>query len=464
MSLVNANESTLLSTHDLSDSLCTNETPIRPRANRRTYVITYPNADTNVYSRQSFAAEVVFSFEMVNSDRMSVPTTVEKWVCSLEETETAGFTFQMAIKLSRGKRWRAVKTDLEDRTSISVNFSEMHDDYFSAWTYVTKSDPDYLQNLNHGIMTAGPPSTFQATQARRQSTNITNSIPRQRCHKTRKMTNMDFSKLVVDNNCHTLLEVQALAKQYEDDGRFDLKEFIINRSKPEKISDLLNMIWGINDAPAKLFRSRKSRIELLNENLTSECTCIQQWEWKELAVATLHRNSISPEEYSSSLIRLLTLGRGKHRNILHVGPSNCGKSFLLQPLKLIYESFENPATCTFNWIGVDEKELIILNDFRWSSNLIPWEQLLQLLEGDTVNFPAPKNISAKDISLKADTPVVATSSDEISFIKSNILNERQTTMMANRWKKFQFTVSMREEEIKECNPCKACYARFVYSL
>ena len=45
------------------------------------------------------------------------------------------------------------------------------------------------------------------------------------------------------------------------------------------------------------------------------------------------------------------------------GPANCGKTFIFNPLREIYETFTNPATGTFAWVGAELAEVIFLNDF-----------------------------------------------------------------------------------------------------
>jgi hypothetical protein len=46
-----------------------------------------------------------------------------------------------------------------------------------------------------------------------------------------------------------------------------------------------------------------------------------------------------------------------------------------------------------------------LNDFRWSPQIIAWQDLLLLLEGQKVNLPAPKSHFAKDVTFEGDTPI-----------------------------------------------------------
>lgn len=62
--------------------------------------------------------------------------------------------------------------------------------------------------------------------------------------------------------------------------------------------------------------------------------------------------------------------------------TNCGKTFLLKPLEIIFRTFTNPANAKYAWVGADQAEVIALQDFHWSSELICWKNLLILLEGE----------------------------------------------------------------------------------
>ena len=67
------------------------------------------------------------------------------------------------------------------------------------------------------------------------------------------------------------------------------------------------------------------------------------------------------------------------------GSSNCGKSFILSPLKVIFKNtFCNPPTCSSAWIGDEEARVTFLNDLRWELKLIAWADLWQALERDAV--------------------------------------------------------------------------------
>ena len=80
-------------------------------------------------------------------------------------------------------------------------------------------------------------------------------------------------------------------------------------------------------------------------------------------------------------------------------------------------------------VGVDKVECILVNDFRWSSHIIPWHDLLLMLESDVVHLPAPKTHFAKDICLQRDTPIFARGKSRLIYIKNCVVDQRETDMM-----------------------------------
>ena len=62
----------------------------------------------------------------------------------------------------------------------------------------------------------------------------------------------------------------------------------------------------------------------------------------------------------------------------------------------------------------------MLNDFRWSTSIIPWSDFLQMLEDDIVHLPAPKNF--KDIEFTRDTPFLATADAPLVLIKGGSID------------------------------------------
>ena len=59
--------------------------------------------------------------------------------------------------------------------------------------------------------------------------------------------------------------------------------------------------------------------------------------------------------------------------------------------------------------------------FRWSPQIIPWHDLLLMLEGQPVHLPAPKSHFCKDIVFDKDTPIFGTSKHELVFVRGGVV-------------------------------------------
>ena len=143
--------------------------------------------------------------------------------------------------------------------------------------------------------------------------------------------------------------------------------------------------------------------------------------------------------FASALCKFLGKGRQKRLNVLLIGPTNCGKSFLLNPHELIYKTFMNPTTGKYAWIGLDEYEVAYLNDFRWLPEL-DWSDVFLLLDGQTVHLPKPKNAFTTDLCIPKENtiPIFATSKGSIEFLgRYNSCDERENDMMSCRWNTFK---------------------------
>ena len=64
---------------------------------------------------------------------------------------------------------------------------------------------------------------------------------------------------------------------------------------------------------------------------------------------------------------------------------------MLEPLKLGFSDgiFENPANDKYSRVGSEKAKLFLFNDFRCSKDLMPWNYMMLLLEGEAkkINYP-----------------------------------------------------------------------------
>ena len=265
---------------------------------------------------------------------------------------------------------------------------------------MTKSDEDYVQSDEHPrLQDAANPKTSNASQARckrktkppaRYSVAQESTLEDEdeigegpssgrKNKRKRRMTAFEVSQIIVEGNIKSLTELQALALEQKGEGKTDLAEFLINRN-PRAVTDVMQSTWEIEESKAKLERGKKTRMELMQEARMGECAPGCDGNWYDCAKEIHDKSGLTVEYFSEVVRELLIKGRGKNRNLMLTGPANCGKTFLLNPLTLIFNTFCNPALGTFAWIGAETAECIFLNDFRWSPQLLPWHDLLLMSE------------------------------------------------------------------------------------
>lgn len=451
---------------------------------RRTYLVTYSQANLEKFpTRLSFGKLLEDSF---NKNGRNSKVRVTHWACCREEHTNGGQHYHASIKLSGPKRWLSVKNEMEDTAGIVVNFSDRHDNYYSAYKYVCKSDLSVLHSKDHpNLKEIGSPRTKNSTKAyraacaarkRRSAANEAANVNQpdgasssasgaesssSNSKKPKRLSNLDVSDFILEHKITNDTQLFAAANSRKKEGQSDLAGYVLAKN-PKSLLELINNTWKLKNANEEIERERKSRMEIIKEAITLECVDGCNHDWISCALELLRYNNIHPFVYAAALRELLSLGRGKWRNVLIVGPTNCGKTFMLKPLEKLFKVFANPAHDKYAWVGADKAELILLQDFRWSSELIQWKDLLLLLEGEIVKLPSPKNHFVLDVCINTDIPIFATSKCRVEYIgKFNSRDEGETAMMAVRWKVFDFTRQISEEEQKSVPPCPRCFSELV---
>jgi len=437
---------------------------------KRQYMVTYSQADAKKFpTRSSFGQALRQEF---NSGSGKVK--VLHWACAKENHREGGFHYHCCLKLSGVKKWLAVKRNFQTNHNVVLNFSDTHNHYISSYRYVCKEDREVFHSAGHPNLTlVGSPRTkacINAYRTKRKSTNNTSaptlnseagpsSSTSAATPKRSKLTNLEVSDFIINNRIRSKTELYAMAQTRKQQGECDLAIFLFSR--PEKtICELIEKSWLLNSASADMLSENTSRMEKIEDAARGNCE--ENCTWLDSALEVLHFNHYEPVTFAGYLHDLLKNGRGKWRNMMIVGRSNCAKTFILKPLKLIFNCFENPSNDKFAWVGADKADVILMQDFRYSKEFIAWKDLLLLLEGETVKLPAPKNHFINDIVIKDDVPVFATSKSKITFKGPyNTEDERETEMMDSRWRIIKFNHVFQENDQKEIKACATCFAKLV---
>ena len=88
--------------------------------------------------------------------------------------------------------------------------------------------------------------------------------------------------------------------------------------------------------------------------------------------------------------------------------------------------------------------------FQWTAEMIPWSELLTILEGQTVHLVAPESHFAQDIILSGDIPIFATSLEIVQFVGKRNHVQGGNAMMAARWKE------------KDLESCARCFSELIF--
>lgn len=111
----------------------------------------------------------------------------------------------------------------------------------------------------------------------------------------------------------------------------------------------------------------------------------------------------------------------------------------------------------FTWVAVEEKQVLILNYFKYDSSITAWkEDVLLLLEGQTVNLAAPKKLYSKDLYRQWYTLFQIKTFEMVYEDKHTIGDSVENGMMTARWRMFQFHHQIPEVQQKGITPCPKC--------
>lgn len=453
---------------------------------RRVFLITYSQADLAIFpTKERFAQEVVTAFG---------EQKIVEWVCCMEDHADGGVHFHMAISFHRSERFAPVKKAFLKKFNVSLHFKLRTLGYVAAYRYVCKDKPveEVLHSEGHSAMSnIRTPQTSKAMAKFSANSAVKRKAPAKRqLHMEDesdsalesegeeeqleveeeeeeefmpvKLKSLEVSEFIVKEGIRSRKVLLHVADQRAENGQRDLKAFVLGHSK-KVLNELIDTTWEMKEAGPSLAREKKTRLELLaaalNEKCNEEC---QNREWLRCAISILQRNSINVYVFAAAMRNALQNGRGKGNNVLIVGPKDCGKSFLLRPLQLVYNAFVNPSNTKYAWVSLEGKEVALLNDFRWSQECIDWKDFLLLLEGDTVNLPRPKNAYATDLNIPSSNtiPFFSTSIRPFEYCgKGNSKDPGETAMMDVRWRVFTLTKEI--EEPRKIADCARCFADLV---
>ena len=261
---------------------------LETESQRLVYLITYSRIDATKFpTRESFSKAVLKGWQ-------NRRIRVLQWVVSLEGHENSdvsssggsNLNHHMAIKVSNRAKWLQVRNFLDEKYGIQVNFSDKHNTYYSAYRYVTKEDSGALHSTSHPDLRDAP-KTEKAIAAKKIKGKSERGSAKKKNRKEKCLSIYDVAQLIQAKKI-TRLELVCLAVEQEREGKTSVAQFIANKGT-KAVDEALAIAKEFGEAEAKLARSKKTRIQLLEECKDSKCCEGCQESWIEAAQSLLKR-------------------------------------------------------------------------------------------------------------------------------------------------------------------------------
>ena len=236
---------------------------------------------------------------------------------------------------------------MNEKYGIQVNLTDNHSSYYTAYRYVTKEDREALHSPKHPDISDVVTRTEASITSRNRKAKAKGKVQaKKRSQRSERLSVYDVFQIVQSKGITSRLELVCLAIEQNREGKSSLAQFIANRGN-KAVDEAIELAKEFSQAESQSLRTKKTRIELLQEQTVSECAAGCRGRWLDAAEQLLQRHAIIKHDFCSAVYTALAKGRRKYRNIFNHGDTNCGKSFLLSPLKVICKTFCNPATGSF---------------------------------------------------------------------------------------------------------------------
>lgn len=314
--------------------------------------------------------------------------------------------FHVAIQAKRSFRFMPFKRALRVHYKMATHWSCDHPGYYSAVRYCalpsstkpqTELDPEPRLWAASGLHkplfeSCQEPFAATATQKRREdkvkvALEAGKSEPR--------VTEMDLYSAIVlggfrntPDDCHAWRRLVAHLKVASPS--LYSYAFKIRTKLPSLIDDVWS--WeAVGDAIPMLSMTRVARLQ---HAAAQVCPCGGQWASK--AAEVFRNNCIDPGDLFTDIMHALAEGRGPSVKVVVLAGryGGEGKSFLLAPLRSVFGADgvqESPSPGSFPLMGLENKRVVLLDEWRFNSQVLRMATQLLWFEGKPIPLARPQN-------------------------------------------------------------------------
>ena len=117
----------------------------------------------------------------------------------------------------------------------------------------------------------------------------------------------------------------TVANEQRQEGKKDFANYVLSHNT-KSLNDVIKQTWKMKESSSDLKRQQASRMELICKAADAECLQDCDGAWLKCAQEVLINNKVHPILFAAAMRDLLQFERGKHRNIIIVGPHKLWKN------------------------------------------------------------------------------------------------------------------------------------------
>ena len=133
--------------------------------------------------------------------------------------------------------------------------------------------------------------------------------------KSKLLSNLDVSDFIVQNKIKTQTQLLATANIQNEEGKRDFPSFVFSNTS-KSLDEPISQTWKMQNAQITLERQAKCRMDIIQEVSLGSCAEGCNGSWLKYAEEVLTNNKLHAVVFGTVVRELLTLGRGKYRNIM----------------------------------------------------------------------------------------------------------------------------------------------------
>ena len=230
-----------------------------------------------------------------------------------------------------------------------------------------------------------------------------------------------------------------------------------------RLSTLIDDIWRWESIDVAVAIASQTLPQALSAATTRPCSC--NGSWPRFASYALGSNRIDVPALCKSIIHSLSEGRSPASPIVTLAgvTGGEGKSFFLKGLAAVVGSehvFWTPTHPNFPLHGLEEAKIVILDEFRFMTSVVPIATQCLWFDGSAVPIAKPQTGQAANshITYSGRAPIfITTSQEEVDSLAE--VSEGDASMVLRRLKMFHFSerVVKPSATIPSCARCFACF-------